>query len=130
MKKLINLFGLLSICFLASCSDNMINTWNIDKYEVIREDGKNVSYSNIGTITFEKDGHGHNNYKIEESNISDESSFRWKETEDAILIKPLKRSSNSIFAKGWIKVEEKSKSQVWKSTDGGYEIQVVNLSRK
>lgn len=130
MNKFIPFAALFLFLILTSCSNGLVDTWNIDKYEIIREDGKDSSHSNIGTVTFEKEGKGHTNYRIIEKDLDNKSSFEWMEKDSSVLIKSLKSSGESIFTKAWIEVESGSKKKVWKSTDGQHEIQVLVLSRK
>ncbi len=130
MKKILPAAAIFLTLILSSCSNNLVDTWTIDKYEIIREDGKDSSHSNIGTITFEKDGKGHNNYRIIEKNLDNKSSFEWTQDDNSVLIKPLKSSGESIFTKAWIKVEDHPKKKVWKSTNGEYEIEILVLSRQ
>lgn len=122
---------ILLIFVLTSCSKGIVHTWNIDKLEIIRENEKNSAYDNIGTITFNKNGSGNNNYSIVENDYEDKSEFKWKKysEKDYIVIKNTKDSDDSMLAKSWIIVESKSKEQVWKSTDGKQGVQVLKLSR-
>lgn len=117
------------VVLLTSCSGDLNHTWHIDKYEIFRESGKNSTYSNIGTITFEKGGQGHNNFQIIEENLTDKAGFTWEKKHDLVLIKPMKNFEKSKLAKAWIIVEDNAKKQIWKSTDGDYQVQVLELSR-
>src|SRR5690625_6723532 len=87
---------LILVFFLSSCSKSMVHTWNIDKLEIKRENGKNSTYDNIGTITFNKNGTGNNNFNIIESEEIDTASFKWEESDGNILLKPLDRKSTRL----------------------------------
>src|SRR5699024_6917448 len=97
--------------------------------EIIRENKKNSNYSNIGTLTFKKDGNGNANYQLIENNFTDQSSFKWEMVNGNLQIKPNDKNLNSIVAKVWILVEDKAKHKTLKSTDGKYEVQILKLSR-
>lgn len=126
---------LLTIIFLASCSPSIVNTWNIDKYEVVNDKGQNTTAQNIGSITFKKNGKGTKNinYNVLQNDFVDSSDFQYELHEEYIIIrsagKKSKKRDNSALNKTWIIVSDKSKSQVWKSTDGGNNVQILELSR-
>ena len=122
---------LVTFISLASCSPNIVNTWNIDKYEVINDKGQNTTSQNIGTITFKKNGKGTKdiNYNVFQNDYSDKSEFNYELHEDYIVIKNADKKGESPLNKTWIIVNDKSKSQVWKSTDGQESVQVLELSR-
>ncbi|MEO2061326.1 MAG: hypothetical protein ABGW76_14715 [Mesonia sp.] len=127
-NKILLLAGIIS---LASCSPNIVNTWNIDKYEVINDKGQNTTSQNIGTITFKKKGKGTKdiNYNVLQNDYLDKSEFTYELHEDYIVIKSAKKNDKSALNKTWIIVSDKSKTQVWKSTDGNESVQVLELSR-
>lgn len=120
---------LLLVFFLFSCSDSMVHTWNIDKLEIKRENGKNSTYNNIGTITLNKNGTGNNNFNIIESDEVDTASFKWEESENNILLKALKKEESSRLFKAWIITTRDRKKQIWKSTNGKNDIQILEISR-
>jgi hypothetical protein len=123
---------LLTAISLASCSPNIVNTWNIDKYEVVNDKGQNTASQNIGTITFKKKGKGVKdiNYNVFQNDYSDKSEFTYELKEDYIVIKGAKGDKkDTALNKTWIIVSDKSKKQVWKSTDGSESVQVLELSR-
>ena len=127
-RKLLLLVGIIS---LASCSPNIVNTWNIDKYEVINDKGQNTTSQNIGTITFKKNGKGMKdiNYNVFQNDYTDQSEFRYELHNDYIIIKNTDKKDESALNKTLIIVSDKSKNQVWKSTDGNESVQVLELSR-
>lgn len=122
------------IIFAASCSPKIVDTWNVDSYEVLQENGQNMSSKNIGSITFEKNGEGHKNlnYNFFQNNYTDTEKFSWKlNNEDYIIIEQAgaDEDDKSNLNKTWIIVENKAKSQVWKSTDGKNSVQILKLSK-
>lgn len=129
MKK--SLPFLLLLLLLAGCSKGLVHTWNIDKFEIIRENGQKTGSDNIGTITFNKNGSGDKNisYTIFENQYEDKAPFKWEKHEDYILLKTTKDADSSRLSKAWIIIEDKSKKQIWKSTDGENNIQTLELSR-
>jgi len=120
---------LILIFLFTACSKSLVHTWNIDKLEIIRENEKNSTYNNIGTITFNKNGTGNNNFHIIESDENDTSSFKWEEFDENIRLKGLKSEDSSRLFRAWIVTKKSGKSQTWKSTDGGNNILVLELSR-
>jgi len=128
-NKLILLFVAVS---LVSCSPSIVNSWNIDKYEVINEKGQSTTSNNIGTISFDTDGKGIKdiNYNVFQNDYSDKSQFNYELHEDYIIIKSAGEEQESNLNKTWIIVSDKSKKQVWKSTDGQQSVQVLELSRE
>src|SRR5690625_4123245 len=120
---------LLLFAFLVSCSDSLVHTWNIDKLKIIRENGNNSTYNNIGTITFNKNGTGNNDFNIIENDYEDKSPFKWEDSSDYILLKQSDNESSSRLFKAWIITESSSKKQIWKSTNGKNDVEILVLSR-
>lgn len=118
---------------LFSCSPNIVNTWNIDTYEVVNDKGQNTSAQNIGSIEFKRNGKGTKNisYNVFQNDFMDESNFKYQLSEGYIVIKNEDKDAKdkSALNKTWIIVSDKKKSQVWKSTDGGKSVQTLKLSR-
>jgi len=130
MKSKLLILGL--IISMASCSPRIVNTWNIDKYKVTDNEGKSMTSENIGTITFKKNGEGEKklNYNLFHDDYNDASPFQWNLYDDYIVLKTAsKQEKDSNFNKTWIIIEDSSKKQVWKSTDGKNMVQVIQLSR-
>ncbi len=130
MKSKLPLLFLLFL--LTACSSKLVHTWNIDKFEIIKENGQKTGSNNIGTITFNKNGSGNKdiNYSIFGQKYTDKTPFIWEihEKEGYILLKSTKEA-NSKLAKAWIIVKNESKKQVWKSTDGHNTVMILVLSR-
>jgi|AntDeeMinimDraft_5_1070356.scaffolds.fasta_scaffold02480_5 hypothetical protein len=121
----------LSLLLFTSCAPKIVDTWNIDRYEVINDNKNSMVSQNIGTITFEKNGSGSKNinYDVFQNNFVDKAPFNWELQDGYIKIKS-GSGKDSQFNKTWIIVEDKSKSQIWKSTDGKNSIQIIELSKK
>ncbi|MDR6300761.1 hypothetical protein [Mesonia maritima] len=129
MKIKLLILGL--IISMTSCSPRIVNTWNIDKYKVTNDKGKSMTSENIGTITFKKNGKGEKklNYNLFQNDYSDTSPFEWNMYNDYIVLKTSNKDKDSNLNKTWIIVEDSSKKQVWKSTDGENMVQILELSR-
>lgn len=122
---------LLLLFLFTACSKDIVHTWNIDKFEIIKQNGQKTGSDNIGTITFNKNGSGNKDisYTIFENEYTDKVPFKWEKNDGYILLKSSKNVENSQLTKAWIIIEDKSKKQIWKSTDGKNSIQVLELSR-
>lgn len=125
MKLSLLLFGLL---LMASCSHRLVGTWNVTRFENGKPGEQSITLQNIGTIHFNKNGSGekHLNYVVLGKEIADSSPFNWTWNNDEYVSI---ESPNSDFAKTWIIVENKKKSQTWKSTDGTNRVQVLELKK-
>ncbi len=130
MKKL--LFSTILVLLFTGCSPKIVGTWNIDRYEVDNYKGQNVSSTNAGEIVVNKNGTGEKNlfYTMFNEEYKDEQTFRWNLKDNILRIYDTKGKANSDFAKSWIVVTNKSKKQVWKSTDGSNSVQVIELRKK
>lgn len=124
---------LATAVFLTSCSAErrfhrrLVGTWNIERYEQRFTNGENEASSNLGTITFRRNGSGEKNITILTRGIRrpDDSDFSWKNTADAVTI----ISNNSELAKTWLVMRNKKSSQQWKSTTGGT-VQTMELRKQ
>lgn len=119
--------ALVAILFLTSCSEKIVGTWNVQKFETIKPGEQNISLNNIGTITFNKNNTGEKSlyYNVLGVETKDDVPFKWSLNEPYITIE----SENSSIAKTWILIENNRKSQKWKSTDGSNEIQTLELTK-
>lgn len=128
MKSIVKSIILLSAAvLLASCSDKLLGTWTIQKYETTTPGEQGVTLSNIGTMTFEKNGHGMKNisYTIFNETKNDKTPFTWEASEKFITID----SEGSEFAKTWIVIEKKKDFILLKSTDGANQVQILELKK-
>lgn len=132
-KQFLNLKMLLLVVLVAAISacslqNKLKGTWQITNYSEANEDGSTASSVNIGTIEFKKNGTGVNNleYKVMGTKKSENSNFRYTVGEETVTIKS---DEENTLAKSWIIVENKSKTQKWKSTDGG-NVQVIELKKQ
>lgn len=112
----------------SSCSHRLVGTWTVQKYENVSPGKKGVSVQNVGSISFDKDGTGQKemNYTVLGVEKDDSTPFEWSATENYITIK----SEDSDISKTWIYLENKSKSQKWKSTDGKNQVQTLELVKQ
>jgi hypothetical protein len=126
MKSIFTL-SFVAVLFLTSCSEKIVGTWNVQKFETIKPGQQNISLNNIGTITFNKNNTGEKslNYNVLGVETRDDVPFNWNMNEPYITIE----SENSSIAKTWILIENNRKSQKWKSTDGSNEIQTLELTK-
>lgn len=122
----------LVIIFLASCSAQkrfqrrLTGSWNIVRYEQRFANGENEVATDLGTITFRKNGSGDNDISVLTRGVRkpDSSDFSWKNTEGEVTI----ISRNTYIAKSWIVIENKRKYQLWKSTTMA-NVQTMELRR-
>ncbi|WP_281541617.1 lipocalin family protein [Maribacter aestuarii] len=117
-----------SLFLFASCSPKLVGTWNVEKYERSTPGEQGMSVSNIGTITFNKNGTGTKNldYSLLGVSKKDATPFTWSTTEQFITIE----GDESEFTKTWIYIENKSDYQKWQSTDGANNVQTLELVKE
>ncbi len=128
MKNSIRLAAFLVILIsMASCAPKITGTWKIISYEESTSGDRGATFSNIGAITFDKDGKGSKeiSYSIMGISMEDNLPFTWIMEDSTITIE----GEDSEFAKTWIVIESKRRSQVWKSTDGSDEVHRLKLSK-
>ena len=124
------LFALL----LQSCSAEkqfarrLSGEWNIERYAATETTARNAEASALGTIRFRRNGTGEIRMKnILAENRSDDRvrPFQWGNTENTVTI----RGDVNQLSKVWIVVENRRRTQVWKSTDGANTVQELRLTR-
>jgi len=128
MKTIFKLFSLFLIGIIfSSCSNHLIGSWNIEKYETSKPDQQTVTLSNIGVITFFADKTGEKNvsYTVFGSTYEDNLRFKWSNTDNLVTID----SQGSNFSKTWIMTENTRKVQSWQSTNGGTVVEVLELKK-
>ena len=124
---------LFSVTLFASCSAEkafhrrLVGTWNIERYEQQFPNGNKETASDLGTITFRKNGGGDKELSILTRSLTkrDNSDFSWKNTTDAVTI----ISNNSDLAKTWLVIKNKKTFQQWKSTTQTT-VQTMELRKK
>ncbi len=79
-------------------------------------------------MTFKRNGTGTKNisYNVFDVNRRDILPFSWVADRTFIYIE----SRDSDFSKTWIQITNRSKFQKWKSTDGGNEVQILELRKE
>lgn len=118
----------MSILIFSSCSNRLVGTWTVEKYETTTPGEEGISLSNIGTITFKRNGTGTKNisYAIFDVNRRDMLPFSWVVDRTFIYLE----SRDSDFSKTWIQIKNGNKFQKWKSTDGGNKVQILELRKE
>lgn len=117
----------LSVIFLSSCAPNILGTWNVVRYETVENGQPGITLNNIGTISFDKKGVGEKkiSYSVLGAQRNDSTTFTWKSNDNFVTI----NSDNSDFSKTWILIENSKKKQLWKATDGGNQVQILELKK-
>lgn len=120
---------LIGVFLLTSCSKEkqlerrLEGTWDIKHLTLTpaSQDGISVDQENVGTITFDDDGTGKNNYTYsyefdgEEIAVNDSESFRWENTENTVSITGNANSGEKTIV--WDVDNNSRKEQVWTRTD-------------
>ena len=128
-KKTIQLCVMAAvIIFTSSCSQRIVGTWTVQRYETLTPGQPGVALSNIGTVEFKPNGTGEKNlsYTVLGITRNDQSPFKWNWSADKYVSI---NSDGSDFSKTWIIVQNKKKFQKWKSTDGTNAVQVIELKK-
>jgi hypothetical protein len=113
---------------LSGCSQRILGIWEVENFEVISSSSESVKATQIGTISFEKDGSGHKSlsFSILGLNQVDKADFSWSLNDRLLTIS----GDSSAFVKTWIVMEDKRNYQKFKSTDGAQQVQVMELRRQ
>ena len=113
---------------LTSCSNKLIGTWIIQRYDIAKPEQKSVSFYNIGIMKLEEDGTGSNNiiYDISGVKIVDRLPFKWKTKDNSITI----IGKGSEFSRTWILLENKRRYQKWESTNDSNQVQTLELTKR
>lgn len=128
MKNISYLSLAVFLVSLSSCSEKIVGTWDIAKYQRIVPGGKNeVTVTNIGTMKFKsnKTGEKEVKYSILNNKVESLTSFKWNLFDNYITI----HGADDEFNKTWIQVENSRKLQILKSTDGSDGVQVLELRK-
>ncbi len=126
--KLIFATIFLAGILLTSCSNRLVGTWTIQKYESVKSGQTSVSLTNIGTMKFLRNGEGEKNinYTIFGEVKEDNSLFKWKLSDKFINID----SQGSEFSKTWIIIKNNKKFQQWQTTDGSDQVVTLELKKQ
>jgi hypothetical protein len=125
--KWIVVIGVLTSVLFVSCSQRLVGTWNVQKYETTTPGQQGIVLQNIGTITFKGNNTGEKqlNYSIMGIVREDKVPFKWSLNERFLTID----SEGSDLSKTWIIMEDSKKYQKLKSTDGANEVQILELNK-
>lgn len=135
MNATINLLIIASSVIFVACSaqkklaGQVSGEWVIEYYENKKPDESSATMTNIGSITFHKDGSGSKSisYSIMGSDYVDSKSFQWNNTDNTVTITG---HDESMISKSWIVLKSSSKSQDWRSTDSQGNVQIMKLRKK
>lgn len=127
-RTLLILTAFLTALAFSSCSHRLTGTWTVTNYKTMKPGEPGITLSNIGSITFNNNGRGEKNikYTMFSNVVEDVEPFIWSNTDDYVSIE----SKESDFAHIWIITTNKSKSQIWKTTDGKSEVKVLELKKE
>jgi hypothetical protein len=128
MKKVkLVLAAVMITALFMSCSKGIVGTWSIQKYENTIPNQQVVILSDVGTISFNKNGTGEKevSYTVFDLTKTDNSPFTWTITDNFLTI----ISDGSEFSKTWIQVENQKDYQYLTSTDGQNRIQILELRK-
>lgn len=128
MKIIQSALVILIVLSLSSCTQRLVGTWNVERYEISKPGESGVKLSNVGTIEFKNRGLGEKtlSYTIFGRNRYDETPFKWVMQDNQYVSI---ESRNSDLSKIWIIMENTRKYQKWKSTDGVNNVEVLELRR-
>lgn len=129
MNTFCKILGLLIvISFFSSCSQDIVGTWTVEKYETMTPGQQSTSLNNIGTLTFNENGTGEKNlsYNVLGVSKNDTLPFNWIVTENYISID----GQESELDKTWIIINSSTKKQSWNATDGKNQVQILNLKKE
>lgn len=128
MKTKLGMIFLATAMFLVGCSPRITGTWEVSRYQTKNPGEQDVVLQNIGTMTFKRNGSGEKelNYTVLGISRNDNLGFKWSQDSNEYITID---SRGSELSKTWIIIENKRKSQKWKSTDGANKVQVLELSK-
>ncbi len=134
IKWLFRTFLFLSlVSLLSGCSAEkrfhrrLVGTWDVVRYEQRFANGETQVSSDLGTVTFKRNGSGDNDVSVmtRSARTPDTNSFSWNNTIDQVTI----ISRNTYLAKSWIVVKNKKSTQIWKSTNQA-NVQTMELHKR
>ena len=112
---------------ITACADNqLVGEWKVNSLEIVQPGQQAVRVQHIGTYTFNSDGTGRRDirYSVLGQPFEDQRGFRW-----SVRDKYLTLESDSAANKVWIMEEDGRFRQRWKSTDGGGQVQTLELAK-
>jgi len=122
-------FAFLLVLAFSSCSHKMVGVWDVQRYETTAPGQQGTVLYNLGTMEFKRNGRGEKNlsYSVLGMDKKDQVPFQWTADEDKYISI---ESEGSEFSKIWIIMENKRKSQKWKTTDGNSAVQILELKKQ
>ncbi|MFN4080337.1 MAG: hypothetical protein ACK4NS_05510 [Saprospiraceae bacterium] len=125
---------LFTAFLLQSCSAEkqfarrLTGEWAIERYAATETVARNAEASALGSIRFRRNGTGEvriKNILIENQSEDRMRPFRWGNTENTVTIS----GDINQLSKVWIVIENRRRTQVWKSTDGANTVQELRLAK-
>ncbi len=130
MKKTVTLFCIviLSVLSTTAFSQRLVGNWNIVAFQTIKVGEPGFTLSDIGVISFFKDGSGESNvdYSMMGVQKNEQIAFVWNIAQGLISI----QGQESDFTRTWIMIEDKRNSQKWQSTDGRFTVYTLELKKQ
>ncbi|MCK9447384.1 MAG: hypothetical protein M0Q41_00245 [Bacteroidales bacterium] len=125
--RILLMMAVASLFIFSSCSHHLTGTWSVANFKTLKAGEPGVTLSNIGSLTFHKNGTGEKKiqYTLLSSEIEDLSPFQWSLLDEYIIIE----GPESDFSRIWIVTTGKSNQQVWKTTDGKAEVKILELKK-
>lgn len=130
--KRINLFLLLALPFLlSSCATRPIGTWYVESFEIVNTglSQNSTKVRDIGTFTFRRNGRGEKNISYSLMGMPakvDNMAFTWTANRRFVTME----GGGSEFSRSWIRIRNRWRYQKWKTTDGGNQVKVLELSKR
>ena len=124
--KIITIF--LIATMLIPCSNRLVGTWTIQRYDTAIPGQKSVTLYNIGTLNFQRDGSVLKkiNYDISGVNKDEKLLIKWTTTDSSVTIK----SEGSKFGKTWIFLENKRRFKKLRTTNDSNQVQILELKKR
>jgi hypothetical protein len=119
---------IISSCNPARRTTNtLVGEWQIVSFEEQANGKQEVVASNVGSITLNEDQTGKRlfSYSIMGHSTNDTTYFTWKNTENSILLDAGKDNDSKL----WIISSIKKNEQIWMTTDGQANMQIMTLER-
>ena len=132
--KLVIFFAFSSMLLIVACNPSkmvtrkLVGEWQVAEIKEQNAAADALVSTNIGVISLNPDNTG---LKISSFSVmgltrSDTTHFTWINTQNSIII----NTEDESIGKLWIISELKKNNQVWKTTDGNANMQIMKLERK